>query len=80
MERFSRPRLMSISSSLATDMDLRGHRTDDVVCCEMSKRRECIYTASSEFIPLFLKGCCLKMVMELISKRSIVHLWNEMKF
>jgi hypothetical protein len=75
------PRRHSLSSITSDTVQyLKGHKTDDVCCCETSTVKECIYTASSEFIPLFLKGCLLKMFLELISRRSLKHLWNQLGF
>ena len=48
--------------------------TDDITCCEMKSFGECISSASGTFIPLFLKACCVKVLLELLSKRSFKHL------
>lgn len=70
-----RPSFNSLTSNIsALAEDIRGRQTDNVACCETSSLTECIHAASSEFIPLFLKGCCVKILLELISKRNLKHL------
>jgi hypothetical protein len=81
MTNFTIPRRLSLGSITSDTVQyLKGRKTDDVCCCDTSSVKECIYTASSEFIPLFLKGCLLKMFMELISRRSLKHLWNQLGY
>jgi hypothetical protein len=39
---------------------------------------ECFMNARAEFIPLFLKGCCFKILLEIVSKKSFKHLWSQL--
>lgn len=81
LTNFARPRFNSFST-VASDSYryLTGQKNaEKIVCCNTTSPKECLYSAQAEFIPLFLKGCCVKMFMELVSKRSFKHLWKEMK-
>ena len=52
---------------------------DDIRCCDVGLL-ECINSASYPFMTNFIKGCIIKMCLELISKRSFKKLWTQMKY
>ena len=67
-------------NSLKSDLRYFMKREDNIVCCETSNWYDCFQNASAEFIPLFLKSCVAKMLLELFAKRSLKHLWQQMSY
>ena len=49
------------------------------MCCDFGYL-ECLDSASMPFMSNFIKGCTIKILLELISKRSFKHLYKQMKY
>jgi len=55
-------------------LDPDRDREDNQVCCDFGYL-ECLDSASMPFMSNFIKGCTIKILLELISKRSFKHLY-----
>ena len=55
------------------------YQEDSIDCCSVSVR-ECFTNAKDEFCKVFLKACVVKILLEGLSKRSLKHLVQQVKF